>query len=138
MSDSLLPNGRQPPGSSILERVANALLQWIFLTQGLNPCLFCLLHRQAGSLPLCHLGRPPPPEDRGGWQLNVCVVHAHTYSSLFTIPHSGFSFFLPEVHFVNSLKRSKFCRLISNNNLFMGSHFRFYLKKYLFWPHIEL
>ena len=28
------------------------LLQRIFLTQGLNPCLFCLLNCQAGSLPL--------------------------------------------------------------------------------------
>ena len=29
------------------------LLQWIFLTQGLNPCLLSL---QANSLPLCHMG----------------------------------------------------------------------------------
>ena len=29
----------------------HALLQVIFLTQGLNPCLLCLLHWQAGSLP---------------------------------------------------------------------------------------
>ena len=27
------------------------LLQGIFPTQGLNPCLLCLLHWQAGSLP---------------------------------------------------------------------------------------
>ena len=32
------------------------LLQGIFLTQGLNPCLLCLLHWQADSLPLHHLG----------------------------------------------------------------------------------
>ena len=31
------------------------LLQGIFPTQGLNPCL---LHLQAGSLPLCHLRSP--------------------------------------------------------------------------------
>ena len=31
------------------------LLQGIFSTQGLNPSLFCLLHRQAGSLPLAPL-----------------------------------------------------------------------------------
>ena len=31
------------------------LLQGIFLTQGLNPCL---LHWQADSLPLCYLGSP--------------------------------------------------------------------------------
>ena len=29
-----------------------------FLTQGLNPCLLHLLHWQANSLPLCHLGSP--------------------------------------------------------------------------------
>ena len=28
----------------------HAFLQGIFLTQGLNPCLLCLLHWQAGSL----------------------------------------------------------------------------------------
>ena len=32
------------------------LLQGIFLTQGLNLRLLCLLSRQADSLPLCHLG----------------------------------------------------------------------------------
>ena len=31
------------------------LLQGIFLTQGLNPCLLCLLHWQVDSLPQCHL-----------------------------------------------------------------------------------
>ena len=36
----------------------HALLQGIFRTQGSNPGLFCPLHRQAGSLPLSHLGRP--------------------------------------------------------------------------------
>ena len=30
-------------------------LQGIFLTQGLNPHLLCLLHWQVGSLPLHHL-----------------------------------------------------------------------------------
>ena len=34
------------------------LLQGIFLTQGSNPLLLCLLHWQGGSLPLSHLGRP--------------------------------------------------------------------------------
>ena len=34
----------------------HALLQAIFSTQGLNPCLLHLLHRQAGSLPLVPLG----------------------------------------------------------------------------------
>ena len=34
------------------------LLQGIFLTQRLNPCLLHLLHWQADSLPLSHLGNP--------------------------------------------------------------------------------
>ena len=36
----------------------HALLQGIFLTQGWNPCLRYLLHQQAGSSPLRHLGSP--------------------------------------------------------------------------------
>ena len=35
-----------------------ALLQWIFLTQGLNLHLLCLLHWQAGPVPLAPLGKP--------------------------------------------------------------------------------
>ena len=35
-----------------------ALLQGIFLTQGSNLCLFCLLHWQVGSLSLAPLGKP--------------------------------------------------------------------------------
>ena len=34
------------------------LLQGIFPTQGLNPCLLYLLHCQVDSLSLCHLGNP--------------------------------------------------------------------------------
>ena len=37
------------------------LLQGIFLTQGLNPGLLHLLHGQADSLPLSHLGIPENP-----------------------------------------------------------------------------
>ena len=36
----------------------HAHLQGIFLTQGLNLRLLCLLHWQAGSLPLAPLGKP--------------------------------------------------------------------------------
>ena len=36
----------------------HALLQGIFPTQGLNPCLFHFLHWQAGSLPLVPPGKP--------------------------------------------------------------------------------
>ena len=35
-----------------------ALLQGIFLTQGSSLCLLCLLHWQAGSLPLVPPGKP--------------------------------------------------------------------------------
>ena len=55
-----------PPSSSvlgilqarILEWVAMPSLQGIFPTQGLNLHLLCLLHRQAGSLPLVPPGKP--------------------------------------------------------------------------------
>ena len=36
----------------------HSLLQGIFLTQGLNPHLLCLLHCRVGSLLLWHLGSP--------------------------------------------------------------------------------
>ena len=39
----------------------HALLQGIFLTQGSNSRLLCLLHWQAGSLPLAPPGTPRPP-----------------------------------------------------------------------------
>ena len=35
----------------------HAFLQWFFLTQGKNPSLLCLLHWQAGSLPLIPPGK---------------------------------------------------------------------------------
>ena len=58
------PMDYSPPGSSVHGDSpgkntgvgCHALLQGIFLTQGSNPCLLCLLHWQAGSLPLAPLG----------------------------------------------------------------------------------
>ena len=35
-----------------------SILQGLFQTQGLNPCLQCLLHWQVDYLPLSHLGNP--------------------------------------------------------------------------------
>ena len=35
----------------------HVLLHGIFLTQGLNSCLLCLLHREAGTLPLVPPGK---------------------------------------------------------------------------------
>ena len=40
------------------------LLQGIFLTQGSNSCLLCLLHRQACSLSLVPPGKQPPPKKK--------------------------------------------------------------------------
>ena len=41
----------------------HVLLQEIFPTQGLNPCLLCLLHWQVGSLLL-----EPPVKPLTGWE----------------------------------------------------------------------
>ena len=66
MSDFCDPHGLQPtrllcpwdaPGKNT-GVVCHALLQEIFPTQGLNPCLLHLLHWQAGSLPAEPLGKP--------------------------------------------------------------------------------
>jgi len=53
-----------PPGSSVHRILqartlvgCHALLQGIFLTQGLNPCLLYLLHLRMGSLPLAIPGK---------------------------------------------------------------------------------
>ena len=62
MSDSVTPwTGALQPWDSPGENAGvgcHALLQGIFLTQGLNPCLLSLLHWQTGSLPLAPLGKP--------------------------------------------------------------------------------
>ena len=64
-SDPCDPLDCSPPGSSV-HRILQAripgglpfLLQGIFPTQGLNPCVLCFLHWQAGSLPLAPPGKP--------------------------------------------------------------------------------
>ena len=65
MSSSLQPHGLQPawllcplasPGN--IGTGCHFLLQGIFLTQGSNPHLLCLLNWQAGSLPLASPGKP--------------------------------------------------------------------------------
>ena len=63
MSDSLWPYGPQParllfPWDSPGKKTGvgcHFLLQGIFPTQGLNPCLLYLLHWQEDSLPLYHM-----------------------------------------------------------------------------------
>ena len=57
-----------PPGFSVLGNSpgkntgvgCQSIHQGIFLTQGLNPCLLCLLHWQSCSLPLPLPGKPNP------------------------------------------------------------------------------
>ena len=64
MSDLCDHRHCSPPGSSVHGVLQARVLEWvvisfsggIFPTQGLNPHLLCLLHRQADSLPLSHLG----------------------------------------------------------------------------------
>ena len=70
------PMDCSPPGSSPWDSPGKntgvaccALLQEIFPTQGLNPSLLCLLHCQAGSLPLV-----PPGSGL------IDIVHAHVLS----------------------------------------------------------
>ena len=66
VSDSLQPMDSSLPGSSAHGDSPgkntgvdyHALLQGIFLTQGLNPRLLCVQHWQAGSLPLAPPGKP--------------------------------------------------------------------------------
>ena len=61
------PMDCSPPGSSVhrdspgknIGMGCHALLQGIFPTQGSNLCLLCLLHWQAGSLPLVPPCKPP-------------------------------------------------------------------------------
>ena len=63
---TLCPHGLQPSRLLCLRDFPGkntgmgccALLQGIFPTQGLNPYLLCLLHWQAGSLPLTPFGKP--------------------------------------------------------------------------------
>ena len=60
------PMDCSPPGSFVHGILQARILEWVAiscsrgssLTQGSNPHLLCLLHWQANSLPLCHLGSP--------------------------------------------------------------------------------
>ena len=54
-----------------------ALLQGIFHCQGLNPCLLCLLHWQAGSLPLVPPGKT-----------YVCVCFSRSAVSISATPRT--------------------------------------------------
>ena len=64
MSDSCNPVECSSPGTSVFGILQARILEWvallqgIFLTQGLNLHLFWLLHWQVGSLPLLPPGSP--------------------------------------------------------------------------------
>ena len=68
-SDSLQPYGLSPTGLFYPWNFpgknpgvgCHLLLQVIFLSQGSNPSLLCLLHCQVHSLPLAPLGKPKYP-----------------------------------------------------------------------------
>ena len=51
----------------------HALLQWVFLTQGSNPRILCLLHWQAGSLPLVPSGKPSSLINRSLLNSNISI-----------------------------------------------------------------
>ena len=75
------PKDCSPPGSSVLEIFLARILKWvpiphsrgIFPTQRSNLHFLHLLHWQADSLPLCHLGSPHTTLDlsqkvKKGWE----------------------------------------------------------------------
>ena len=73
MSDSLQPMDCRPPGSSVHGISQARILEWvaiayfrIFVTQGLNLHLLCLLHWQAGYLPL---EPPEKPQELSSFEL---------------------------------------------------------------------
>ena len=80
------PMDPSPSGSSIYGILQARILQWIaisssrgiFLTQGLNPCLLCLLHWKVDSLPLM-----PPGKLKGVF----CVVLSCSVVSDSLQPH---------------------------------------------------
>ena len=83
----------------------HAFLQGILLTQGSNPSLFCLLHWQAGSLPLCHqrshrelLLLMPHPSTRGATETSKeQVARPLSLGSQSSAPNDGARLSLPYV-----------------------------------------
>ena len=95
MSDSLRPYGLQPtrllcswdsPGRNTGVG-CHTLLQGIFLTQGSNLCLLCLLHWQVDSLPLSHVESPMPIL----YILYLSSVYLYTSYSAITLNHYIYS-----------------------------------------------
>ena len=109
--DSLQPQGLQPtrvlcPWDSPGKNTGvgcHALLQGIFLTQGLNPRLLSLLHWQAGSLPLASPGEPP------------CLMYLAFYFSVLSVllsPETLLSHNIGDEMLHNSIRRMDPCCFI--------------------------
>ena len=119
MSDSLRLHGLQParhlcprnfPGKNTGVG-CYFLLQGIFLTQGSNTHLLCLLHWQVNSLPLLHLGSPDSSYTlkithvQGQWvkekkkTLHPTFIHNHLLLDQAWCSQTGREFFLPEEAF---------------------------------------
>ena len=60
----------------------HALLQGIFLSQGSNPGLLCLLHWQAGSLPLAPPGKQNIRLNDSSWFWTYCSLTAIYWASI--------------------------------------------------------
>ena len=60
----------------------HSLLKGIFLTQGSNPHLFCLLHRRV-LYHWCHLGSPALPRDPVEFQILILLVWGGACKSVF-------------------------------------------------------
>ena len=77
----------------------HALLQGIFLTQGLNLGLLCLQHWQVDFLPLCHLGSRRLGNKHPGTELGSSVSPALAGRFFTTVP-PGISEAWEQAHFV--------------------------------------
>ena len=58
-------------------------LQGLFLTQGLNSCLLCLLHWQVGSLSLA------PPRKSTAWYEVKLLSHVRLFATLWTVAYQA-------------------------------------------------
>ena len=123
MSNSLRPHGLRPtrvlcpwslPGKNTGVD-CHALLQGIFLTQGLNPGLLCLLQWQVGSLPPAPRGKPVPRILNGkksnGTNVQKALFHLKR-SHLCFQPLKFYSF--PDSSTLKFCALSKYCKWITS------------------------
>ena len=73
------PMDHSPPGSSVHGIFQARILEWVAMpsstgsSQESNLCLLCLLHWQADSLPLHHLGSPASFSGNSS-RLSLCII----------------------------------------------------------------